>query len=132
MLLSFAFAVIVTVPFFFPVTFPLLTVAIDLLLDDHLTFLLVAFAGWISAFNCIDLLTDTLFLPVILIELTFTVLVFLVDLLAFFTLTLYVPFVLLPSFAVAVIVTVPFFFPVTLPLLLTVAIDLSLDDHLTM
>ena len=51
---SLVLAVIVTVPFFIPLTIPLLsTVAIDSSLLDHIKSRLVAFSGSITALICV-------------------------------------------------------------------------------
>lgn len=121
---SFAVAVIVTVPFFLAVTLPLeLTVAIFLLEDFHVTFVLSAVAGVTLAFKVWLFFTFMDLLPVIATFVTLTL--FLLAFRVIFALFL------LPSFAVAVIVAFPAFLTFTLPLLFTVATFVLLDFQVT-
>ena len=112
---------IVTLPALIPFTTPLSdTAAILLSLVFHVTFLFVALLGDIVAFNVTVFPTATDLVPLITTLVTateFLVSVFLLELALLDITTLYVSFFLEPSFAVAVIVTVPFLIPFTTPLL---------------
>ena len=109
----------VTVPAFFPVTVPPMTVAILVLLLDHVTTLFVALVGSTSAVNR--------YVPPTLIVADFALNLIPVagTPVELFAVTLTVAVAVLPLKDLAVIVTVPAFLPVTTPLL-TVAISLLL------
>lgn len=120
---SFVVAVMVAVPAEIPVTSPLLfTVATDVLLDFHVTVLLVALVGSTVAVNWVVL-------PSVMIAL---VLFSDIDVARIgFTVTVQVARKLVPSVVLAVIVAVPRPIAVTKPLLLTVTMLLLLVVHAT-
>ncbi len=122
MLPSVVVAVIVAVPAETAVTTPLLfTVATDVLLDFHVTVLLVVLLGYIVATNCSVAPTQMVVLD----------LFNQMDVANCFTITVHEALRLLPSVVVAVIVAVPAETAVTTPLLFTVATDVLLDFHVT-
>ena len=120
---SLAVAVIVTVPFFMPQTFPFeSTVATFVLLLFQVTSLISAFVGWTVAVRVNVFFTFT----VLALHLIVTpVTIFLT------TVTLQAAFFPLPSAAVAVIVAVPFPMALTFPLESTVATFVLLLVHIT-
>ena len=120
---SFVVAVMVAVPAEIPDTSPLLfTVATDVLLDFHVTVLLVALVGSTVAVNWVVL-------PSVMIAL---VLFSDIDVARIgFTVTVHVARKLVPSVVLAVIVAVPRPIAVTKPLLLTVTMLLLLVVHAT-
>ena len=110
---SVAFAVITAVPaataYTFPSEFTMATLSFE---ELHAHFLLVAYAGFITGLSCIVLPTYSF--PLILLNFN--------DVIGAFTVTLQTAFFPEPSAATAVIVTVPPFTAVTLPVALTFAI----------
>ena len=120
---SFAVAVIVAVPFATAFTLPCAsTVAIFVLLLFQVTALLLASEG------TIDLTFSAVFAPLFRIRLVFASVIFVTGTL---TVTLQEAFTPLPSFAVAVIVAVPFATAFTLPCASTVAIFVLLLFQVT-
>ena len=115
-------AVIVAVPPPLAVTKPLLlTVATLVLLDFHVTFLLLVLLGVTVAVSCS---VSPLF---IVAEVLFSE----IPVANWFTVIAHEALRLLPSRVVAVIVAVPQLLAVTKPPLLTVATLVLLDDHVT-
>ena len=105
----------VTVPAALAITFPLLlTVAIFVFEDFHVTALLVAVVGVTVAFNVRVSFGDMV--AVVLFKVTFVTFTT-----GFVTVTLQVALTPLPSFAAQVMVAVPAALAVTSPLVLTVA-----------
>lgn len=112
--------VIVAVPAFLPFIFPaVLTVATEVLLEDQVTDLFVVLDGEIVAVSV--LVSPTRMLTADADNVTFFAL-------TFFTVSLQV-FLILVSFIFAVIVAVPAFLAVILPLEFTVATFVLLDDQ---
>jgi hypothetical protein len=119
---SLAVAVIVAVPYLIALTLPSdVTVATDLLLVVHFTFLLFALEGPTVAVSVAVFLASIV--SVVLFSFTLVT--------GCLTVTVQAAFFPLPSAAVAVIVAVPFLTPLTAPVEETVATELLLVVHFT-